>query len=99
MTELDLAHTNSYGAKMHAWLISEAETDLKAFSKRRPMPEMREELENARNKNYHISLLLDLRFGIICMSMKIKRIFSEITWQPEPYGMGKSIVLAERMVR
>lgn len=53
-TGLDLTHTNHYGAKMHAWLIAQAETDLKEFSKYNSMPEQREELENARNNNYRI---------------------------------------------
>ena len=53
-TGLDLTHTNRYGAKMYAWLIAQAETDLKGFSKHNPMPEQREELENARNNNYRI---------------------------------------------
>lgn len=51
---LDLTHTNRYGAKVHAWLIAEADTGLKKFSKHCAMPEYETEFEKAKNQEYRI---------------------------------------------
>lgn len=54
-TGLDKTHTNSYGAKMNAWLIAEAQTSLKTFSKNKVRPSYEADFADAVNPDYQVS--------------------------------------------
>lgn len=54
-TGLDKTHTNSYGAKMNAWLIAGADSALNAFSKDKVKPSYEANFEEAVNPDYEVS--------------------------------------------
>ncbi len=54
-TGLDKTHTNSYGAKMNAWLIANADTSLKAFSRNKRQPSYKADFADAANPDYEVS--------------------------------------------
>ena len=54
-TGLDKTHTNSYGARMNAWLIANADSPLKAYSRHKCRPSYRADFANAANPDYVVS--------------------------------------------
>ncbi|MDO4327427.1 MAG: pectinesterase family protein [bacterium] len=54
-TGLDKTHTNSYGAKMNAWLIANADSALKAYSKGKVKPSYETDFADAVNPDYVVS--------------------------------------------
>ena len=54
-TGLDKTHTNSYGAKMNAWLIANADTSLKKYSRHKVQPTYNADFADAANPDYEVS--------------------------------------------
>ncbi|MGN0158842.1 MAG: hypothetical protein ACI39W_06865, partial [Brotaphodocola sp.] len=54
-TGLDKTHTNSYGAKMNAWLIANADSNIKKFSKGKKRPSYEADFADAINPDYKVS--------------------------------------------
>lgn len=54
-TGLDKTHTNSYGAKMNAWLIANADSPLKAYSRNKSQPSYKADFADAANPDYEVS--------------------------------------------
>ena len=54
-TGLDKTHTNSYGAKMNAWLIANADSSLRKYSRGKLPPTFAADFADAVNPDYEVS--------------------------------------------